>query len=104
YPVLAYFRSQHDNQSWLAAVTTVLDSSALVIAGIEGMPTLQARLTFAMSRHALVDLSQVFRARPVKDRADRLPAADLEPLARVFADAGLRLRTDAEALRHLGDL
>lgn len=104
YPVLAYFRSQHDNQSWLAALTTVLDSSALVIAGIEGMPTLQARLTFAMGRHALVDLSQVFRARPVKDGIERLPAAELERLVSVFAEAGLRLRTDAEALKHLADL
>jgi len=31
YPVLAYFRSQHDNQSWLAALTTILDTAALVM-------------------------------------------------------------------------
>src|SRR3989441_3995053 len=36
YPLLAYFRSQHTNQSWLAALTTVLDTSALVMVGIEG--------------------------------------------------------------------
>ncbi len=29
YPVLCYFRSQHDNQSWLAAFAAVLDVSAL---------------------------------------------------------------------------
>ena len=28
YPVLAYFRSQHDNQSWLAALTAILDTCA----------------------------------------------------------------------------
>src|ERR1700724_3178084 len=32
YPVLCYFRSQHDNQSWLAAFAAVLDASALLIA------------------------------------------------------------------------
>ena len=37
YPVLCYFRSQHDNQSWLAAMTTVLDVTALMIAYGEGM-------------------------------------------------------------------
>jgi len=36
YPVLAYFRSQHVNQSWLGALTTLLDASALVMVGIEG--------------------------------------------------------------------
>src|SRR5450432_90855 len=30
YPVLAYFRSQHDNQSWIAALTAILDSCALL--------------------------------------------------------------------------
>ncbi|MGH8060313.1 MAG: potassium channel family protein, partial [Candidatus Entotheonellia bacterium] len=47
YPVLGYFRSQHDNQSWLAALTTILDTSALVMVGIDGTPERQAQLTFA---------------------------------------------------------
>src|SRR6185369_2729333 len=64
YPVLAYFRSQHDNQSWLGSLTAVLDTCALALAGVEGVPTFQARLTFAIARHAVVDLSQVFRRRP----------------------------------------
>lgn len=67
YPVLAYFRSQHDNQSWLAALTTILDASAFVIVGMEGACERQARLTFAIARHAVVDLSLVFsvlRPRP----------------------------------------
>src|SRR6266513_1712968 len=38
YPVLCYFRSQHDNQSWVAALTTVLDTCALVMVGVEGLP------------------------------------------------------------------
>ncbi|CCF83993.1 hypothetical protein [Nitrolancea hollandica] len=37
YPVLASFRSQHENHSWLAALTTALDVSALVIAGMDGI-------------------------------------------------------------------
>ena len=71
YPVLSYFRSQHDNQSWLAALTTVLDASALVMVGIEGTCARQAELTFAMARHAVVDLAQVLRRRP---RATRRPS------------------------------
>ena len=64
YPFLCYFRSQHDNQSWLAALTTILDTCALVIVGIDGSSAWQARLTFAMARHAIVDIAQVFRTAP----------------------------------------
>ncbi|MHB8503837.1 MAG: potassium channel family protein, partial [Candidatus Acidiferrales bacterium] len=60
YPVLAYFRSQHDNQSWVASLAAILDTSALVMVGIEGACEKQAELTFAIARHAVADLSQVF--------------------------------------------
>ena len=36
YPLLSYYRSQHDNQSWVAALTMMLDTSAFLIAGIDG--------------------------------------------------------------------
>jgi len=64
YPVLCFFRSQHDNQSWLASLTTILDACALVMVGVGGAPAWQAQLTFAMARHAVVDLSQVFNSKP----------------------------------------
>ena len=35
YPVLAYFRSQHDNLSWLEALTAILDASAFVTVTLE---------------------------------------------------------------------
>ncbi len=60
YPILCYYRSQHDNQSWLAAITTVLDSCALLITTVEGPASRQAQLTFAIARHAVVDLVHVF--------------------------------------------
>ncbi len=66
YPVLAYFRSQHDNQSWLAALTAILDTCALIMVGLEGACERQAELTFAMARHAIVDLSLVFLTCPIE--------------------------------------
>jgi len=80
YPILAYFRSQHGNQSWLAGLTVVLDVSALVLAGIAAGPRRAAWLTFAMARHTVVDLCQVLEAPPRAPEADRLPAADLARL------------------------
>lgn len=91
YPVLAYFRSQHDNQSWLAALTTILDASALVMAGLKGRSSSQARLTFAMARHAVVDLSQVFNTRPNIYGTNRLDAKDLEHLHASLRAAGIEV-------------
>ena len=60
YPILCYYRSQHDNQSWLAALTAILDTCSLLITTVDGPAARQAQLTFAMARHALVDLGHVF--------------------------------------------
>jgi hypothetical protein len=94
YPVLAYFRSQHDNQSWLGALTAILDTSALVICGIEGACQRQAELTFAMARHALVDLSLVFGTKPQAEYEDRLPAARLAELREILLSVGIELRKE----------
>jgi Ion channel len=104
YPVLAFFRSQHENQSWLAGLTTILDVSTLLIVGIKGVPSWQAKLTFAMARHALVDLAQNFNTPPVAPEPERLTPADLALLRQNFVAAGLSLREGAEAERKLMEL
>ena len=104
YPVLGYFRSQHDNQSWLAALTVILDACALVIAGIESIPAGQARLTFAMARHASVDLASMLGTPPVSPTPDRLPPEDLQRLRELLAKRGLNLSTGEEAESVLSDL
>src|SRR5580700_5861175 len=77
YPVLCYFRSQHDNQSWLAAFAAVLDVSALLIAYGEGNAKWQSQLTFAIARHAVVDLAEVLRVPASRPAHDRLPPKDV---------------------------
>jgi hypothetical protein len=89
YPVLAYFRSQHEHQSWLAALTAILDLSALVLGGIEGVSGWQARRTFAISRHAVVDLAQVFGIPPESPTTDRLSETGTKELRRLLEDAGV---------------
>jgi Ion channel len=104
YPVLVYFRSQHDNQSWLAALTAVLDTCSFVISSLEGECVRQARLTFAMARHAFVDLALVLRAAPIEPAIDRLPAADLAALRSILKEEGMPLREEDEAYRRLNEL
>jgi hypothetical protein len=97
YPVLCYYRSQHNNQSWLTALTAILDASALVIVGIDGASRRQAHLTFAMARHAVVDLAQVFNTPPCAPVPDRLPADELIRLRHALAASGVTLRDGIEA-------
>jgi len=101
YPVLAYFRSQHDNQSWIASLTAILDTCALVKVGIEGACERQADLTFAIARHAVVDLSQVFGTEPKPLPHERLTAADLRRIRDTLAQHGLKLLDGEEADRKL---
>ncbi len=96
YPVLAYFRSQHINQNWLSAMCTVLDTCVLTIACAPSGTVDSARFTFAIARHAVVDLSYSFHAGPTDPASDRLPQADLYELLGRLREAGIEPATDAE--------
>jgi hypothetical protein len=104
YPVLLFFRSQHPNQSWLSAVTVMLDVTSLVMTGVENIHPDQARLTFAMARHAAVDLSQIVSAEYSPNDADRLTPADRDRLKTELAWRGVTLSDQAEATEKLARL
>jgi len=101
FPVLSYFRSQHDNQSWVAALTTILDVCSLAVARIEKGPERTARLTFAMASHAVKDLCAVFHQTPVFPPADRLPGEERKRLETFLTASGFRLRDDEKSLTKL---
>jgi hypothetical protein len=94
FPVLSYYRSQHDNQSWLAALTTILDTCALIIAGVQDIDPYQAQLTFAVARHAAVDLALIFQTPPQAPAVDRLPPERLAAMRAEFDKLGLSLHAD----------
>jgi hypothetical protein len=99
YPILCYYRSQHDNQNWLAALVSILDTCALLISVLEGPASRQAQLTFVMARHAVIDLGNVFHIQDQKVWAaqagrDRLPQKDFDRLCDVLGEVRLRLCGD----------
>jgi hypothetical protein len=104
YNVLSYFRSQHDNESWLSALTTILDACALMLIAGDDVCRRQARLTFAMARHAVADLAQVLSAMPRPPAIDRLPPVALAELRRVLAADGMTLEPGAGGDRRLAEL
>jgi hypothetical protein len=94
YPVLAYYRSQHEGQSWLRSLTEVMDACALIESSLDDdCPNakalrFQARATFAMGRHLVVDLAYLLAVKPDPSRPPRITPSDA---------AAMRLR-----LRSLG--
>jgi Ion channel len=104
YPLLAFYRSQHERQSWIAALTTILDVSTLVIVGIDDAPQRPARLAFAMARHAAADLSQTLGTAPSYRGYNRLPPTDLAELRAMLREAGISLREGREADEKLAHL
>lgn len=110
YPILAFYRSQHEQQSWLSTLTMILDTCALIQIGFQNRPTWykplvwQARLTFAMARHVVVDLAYILNAPPVAIAQDRLGPDDWARLCKNLAEADLPLCDDDAALAELRQL
>jgi len=97
YPMLSYYRSQFVNQSWLTATCAVLDACALILAGLTGMKTFQARMSFAVTRLAIAELMDLLGVPQVALGAVRLPSEDFEKLTSALEHAGLGfVEPDAE--------
>ncbi len=90
YPVLTYYRSQHERQSWLAALTTILDVCALIMVGVDHVPVKPAKFIFAIARHAAVDLAQAYNVAPTM-KTNRLPTSDFEKMRMRLASNGIVL-------------
>ena len=105
FPVLAYYRSQHDNQSWVSALTTILDTCSLVIVGMEGSRVAgAAKVTFAMARHAVVDLAQIFSPRKMDIGGSRLHAMELARLKGRLAESNLDLLPTRQSEERLAEM
>jgi len=104
YPVLTYYRSQHERQSWLAALTTILDVCALLIVGFDGISTPTVRFTFAIARHAAVDLAQIFGTPPMNTRLNRLSPEDFARMRDALAEVGLNLQHEEDAEKRLYEI
>jgi Ion channel len=88
YPLLGYFRSSHDNVSWLSALGAVLDACALVLTTIEGVPRGQAELTKRGGAHLVEDISNTLSLRGDGSRVDR---AEFDAVYERLRAAGYRL-------------
>lgn len=99
YPQLAYFRSQHVNQNWLSAMCCVLDACAFALAAAPTGSVDAARFTYAISRHAVVDLSYTFRVPALPPAEDRLPSADFDQLLDSLRETEVELGAAPDTIR-----
>jgi hypothetical protein len=104
FPALAYYRSQHANQSWLASVATILDTCALMLSLFPPTDPYRVQLTFAMARHAVVDIGLIFSVHPSDQAPDRLNSKAMEELRTLLQKAGIKMDTSEEATVHLTQL
>jgi hypothetical protein len=96
-PDAQHYRSQHDNQSWLAALTVIMGSCALVMVGMKDLPTLQARMTFSSSRLAVIELSRVLAVKPQVMAEARLTSADYAQMRTELKNSGMIIVDDEDA-------
>jgi hypothetical protein len=95
FPLLAFYRSQHEEQSWVAGLTMILDACVLILAcakeqALDADLTEQAAFTFAMARHACADLAQSFGVSSRTLRVpERITAADRARLTEALLKLGL---------------
>ena len=90
YPMLVYYRSQHGDQSWLAALTAIMDTCALILVGVEDLPPLQARMTFTMARQVVIEMARSIGVTPSRyTGGNRLTHDDFAGLERSLREAGL---------------
>lgn len=97
YPIMAYYRSQHDDQSWLNALTAILDTCSIIEGGFAGefaweqRLVFQAQATFAMARHVVVDLAYLLNVPPTHQPKMRFGPSDWAQLEAVLAASGIPL-------------
>jgi hypothetical protein len=97
YPMLGFYRSQYSNQSWLAALASMMDACSLVMVGVEGIRTFQARMTFSVARLAIVELARVLRVNDVAVGAPRLTSDEFARMRKTLSESGLEIvEPDAE--------
>src|SRR5438105_635274 len=90
YPILAYFRSSHDNDSWISSLGAVMDATTLVLTTIEDGPKGWAKLCRAVGGHCIEDLVQSFR---LPDEPEiGVEREEFDAACRRLEHAGFRLR------------
>ncbi len=96
YPILGFFRSSHDNVSWVNSLGAVLDAAVLVQTTIRNGPRAQAELTIRVGAHFVEDLSNLL---DVREDGSNLAKEDFDGAYAILGRAGYSLEPRQAAWR-----
>jgi hypothetical protein len=96
YPMLAFFRSSHDEQSWIGTLGTLLDAATLSMTTLHGVRSGQGRIFYSVGRHAARDLAHYFRVGATEDTVG-IERSEFDHACDRLAAAGYSLRDRDEA-------
>lgn len=97
YPVLMYFRSSHDEQSWVGTLGALLDASLLSDTVVAQGPRGEARICLAIGRHAVHDLAHFFGLSGSATRDPEIARETFDAAYERLACVGIALRPSDEA-------
>jgi hypothetical protein len=103
YPVLAFFRSSHDDQSWIGTLGTLLDAATLLMTTVDGHPDGQARIMYNVGRHATRDLAVYFQA-GTDDKSVGIERLEFDHACDRLVAAGYKLQDRDEAWLRFSEL
>ena len=93
YPLLCFFRSSHDNESWVSALGALLDAATLCITTVEDGSAGAAHLLVGLGSHLVEDVTRYFRM--PHEHGALVDRAEFDVARERLRAAGWRLR-DAE--------
>ncbi len=96
YPVLAFFRSSHDDQSWVGTLGTLLDAATLIMTTTDGVHAGQAGIFYSVGRHAARDLARYFRV-PAAEESVGIERSEFEHACDRLVSAGYKLHDRDDA-------
>jgi Ion channel len=109
YPILPFFRSSHDGQSWISALGAVLDAATLLVTVVEkpgrdaapeeNATRAAAEMMYDIGCHALVDLTEfrLMQRHLAFDDRPGIERAEFEEACRQLSRAGFRTVCGDEA-------
>jgi hypothetical protein len=71
YPLLGYFRSSHDNVSWISSLGAVLDAASLVLTTVTNVPRGHAKITHRIGTHLVEDITNILGLKGDGSAVDR---------------------------------
>ena len=103
YPILAYFRSSHDAESWVGTIGALLDASTLYLTLVDGLPKGHAAMMNHTGRHMVHDLAHYFTLGTEPGSAG-IDATEFENARVRLLEAGLPVRSTEDAWERFAEI